>query len=118
MSVTDRGGGYYMSNSTLEEMNAIELEAIEIKKSYQAKINEASNSIETKLKEAANQLDIETQELIRVAREQYEQKEKEYQAQLAEKVQTNQQKLTAALGDKKAALIDQIVEKVVEQYGN
>lgn len=111
-------GGVRMTQSTIEEMKQIESAVVEVKDQYQKKINESYESIAERLSKAAEQYDLETKQLIDSAQKYFDERETEAKAKLADNVARNKQQLESALQDKKDMLINQIVTKVVEEYGN
>ncbi|MGY3815414.1 hypothetical protein ACWOA6_07700 [Globicatella sulfidifaciens] len=107
-----------MPHSTLEEMNAIEMEAQAVQTEYQEKIEDARAKMEQKLKDATGAFDVETKQMIAQARQHFDEQEQQAKEKLAQRVQENEAQLQKALGDKREYLINQIVERVVKEYGN
>lgn len=107
-----------MTNSTLQEMQRIEMEAHELFKEYDARIEQSYQEIQKRLDVAGKKFDEETeQELVQLdsllagKKEQAEQR-------LNEIITENQQLVEKALTSKKQLLIDQIVGEVVKVYGS
>lgn len=107
-----------MAHSTLEEMNAIEVAAKNIYQDYINKIEVEKSAIDTKLHEASQQYDLETKSLVDQAKRNYQSVEQKTNIAIKEKVAESQSQLQNALNEKKELLMTQIVEKVVEKYGN
>lgn len=107
-----------MTHSTLAEMESIEQEAYQIQESYRQQIQDSQQQIATRLEEARANFESETQQLVEQARQYYNEQQLAAKERLATNVARHQQQLEQALSSQKADLISQIIERVVEQYGN
>ena len=100
-----------MANETLEKMQEIETAAEEVLMGYRTQAQELRQQVDENLRQLGLTYDAETQTLA-------EQKLVHLQQDLEQTTQQNEDKVAAALTDKKADLARAIVEKVVEAYGH
>ena len=107
-----------MSLSTFEEMQQIEEEAQLILERYKTEVVMSLKNTEKQLQKVADEFDEETHRMLADAQKFYEEKSKRSYENLRISVQENNQQLQAGLADRKEELIDQIIAKVVEFYGN
>ncbi|WP_124057640.1 hypothetical protein [Vaginisenegalia massiliensis] len=107
-----------MANTTLDEMQLIEEEVNHILQDYDQQIAASQASIQEKLTKVADQYDQETQVQVANLEVNYQQERQDLQMKVDQTIADNQAKIDAALTDRKADLIRQIVEEVVEKYGN
>lgn len=107
-----------MANATLEMMQEIEQAAEEVLASYQAQAQDLRDQLDQDLSQLAAAEDEKTQqELAEVERSSKEELAR-LQADLEVMVAQNDARVRAALIDRKEALVQSIVEKVVETYGH
>ena len=92
-----------MANETLEKMQEIETAAEEVLMGYRTQAQELRQQVDENLRQLGLTYDDETQKLAE---------------ELTATSQQNEDKVAAALTDKKADLARVIVEKVVEAYGH
>ena len=107
-----------MENTTLEKMQEIERAAEEVLSEYDNQITLLRDRQEEKLKSLSLAYD---QETIATVQSLIEKKKKEIEGleqDVAVTIQKNQEKVEAALTDKKADLVQAIVDKVVQRYGH
>lgn len=107
-----------MENTTLEKMQEIERAAEEVLSEYDNKITMLRDQQEEKLKSLSLAYDQETTATVQSL---IEKKKKEIEGldqDVAVTIQKNQEKVEAALTDKKADLVQAIVDKVVKRYGH
>ena len=104
-----------MTNATLEQMQEIERAADEVLAGYQHQIRELQNQAASDLKQLGRAYDEEKQQLLIELKEQ---SEKEIASLTQDLEKTKQEKVQAALSNKKEALLQMIVDRVVEKYGN
>ena len=97
-----------MANETLEKMQEIETAAEEVLMGYRTQAQELRQRVD----------DDETQKLAEELTASSQQKLVLLQQDLEQTTQQNEDKVEAALTDKKADLARAIVEKVVEAYGH
>lgn len=107
-----------MTESTLAKMQAIETEAKQIILSYQDEIEQSQIAFQEKLEAESLAFDKETQSLLADLKERNARREAELQAELKANIETNRLQLEAALSQQKDALINSIVESVVNEFGN
>ena len=107
-----------MANATLEMMQEIEQAAEEVLASYQAQAQELRDQLDQDLSQLATAEDEKTQqELAEVERSSKEEVAR-LQADLEVTMAQNDARVRAALTDRKEALVQSIVEKVVATYGH
>ena len=107
-----------MANETLEKMQEIETAAEEVLMGYRTQTQELRQQVDEDLRQLALTYDNETQKLAEELTASSQQKLVFLQQDLEQTTQQNEDKVAAALTDKKADLARAIVEKVVEAYGH
>lgn len=107
-----------MANETLEKMQEIETAAEEVLIGYRTQAQELRQQVDEDLRQLALTYDDETQKLAEEITATSQQKLVLLQQDLEHTTQQNEDKVEAALTDKKADLARAIVEKVVEAYGH
>ena len=107
-----------MTNTTLEKMQEIEQAAEDVLASYKDQIKLLRDEQTARLEELSLTYDDETQKLAEDLTASSQQKLVLLQQDLEQTTQQNEDKVEAALTDKKADLARAIVEKVVEAYGH
>mgnify|MGYP000951045291 FL=1 len=107
-----------MANETLEKMQEIETAAEEVLMGYRTQAQELRQQVDEDLRQLALTYDNETQKLAEELTASSQQKLVFLQQDLEQTTQQNENKVAAALIDKKADLARAIVEKVVEAYGH
>ncbi len=107
-----------MANETLEKMQEIETAAEEVLMGYRTQAQELRQQVDENLRQLGLTYDDETQKLAEELTATSQQKLVLLQQDLEQTTQQNEDKVEAALTDKKADLARVIVEKVVEAYGH
>ena len=107
-----------MANETLEKMQEIETAAEEVLMGYRTQAQELRQQVDENLRKLALTYDDETQKLAEELTATSQQKLVLLQQDLEQTTQQNEDKVVAALTDKKEDLARAIVEKVVEAYGH
>lgn len=107
-----------MANETLEKMQEIETAAEEVLMGYRTQAQELRQQVDENLRQLGLTYDDETQKLAEELTASSQQKLVLLQQELEQTTQQNEDKVEAALTDKKADLARVIVEKVVEAYGH
>lgn len=107
-----------MANETLEKMQEIETAAEEVLMGYRKQAQELRQQVDENLRRLGLTYDDETQKLAEELTASSQQKLVLLQQDLEQTTQQNEDKVEAALTDKKADLARDIVEKVVEAYGH
>ena len=107
-----------MTNMTLEKMQEIETAAEEVLMGYRKQAQELRQQVDENLRRLGLTYDDETQKLAEELTASSQQKLVLLQQDLEQTTQQNEDKVEAALTDKKADLARVIVEKVVEAYGH
>ena len=107
-----------MANETLEKMQEIETAAEEVLMGYRTQVQELRQRVDEDLRQLGLTYDNETQKLAEELTATSQQKLVLLQQDLEQTPQQNEDKVAAALTDKKADLARVIVEKVVEAYGH
>lgn len=107
-----------MANETLEKMQEIETAAEEVLMGYRKQAQELRQQVDEDLRRLGLTYDDETQKLAEELTASSQQKLVLLQQDLEQTTQQNEDKVEAALTDKKADLARVIVEKVVEAYGH
>lgn len=107
-----------MANETLEKMQEIETTAEEVLMGYRKQAQELRQQVDENLRRLGLTYDDETQKLAEELTASSQQKLVLLQQDLEQTTQQNEDKVEAALTDKKADLARVIVEKVVEAYGH
>ena len=107
-----------MANETLEKMQEIETAAEEVLKGYREQTQELRQQVDENLRQLGQTYDNETQKLAEELTATSQQKLVHLQQDLEQTTQQNEDKVAAALTDKKADLARVIVEKVLEAYGH
>lgn len=113
----DMGGGC-MPKTTLQVIQAIEDEARKIKLIYDEKIAESRNEIEEKLAEDAVIFDHETEVMLSQLSEKQQAELEQAENKLNQTIETNKLKREQALTNRKNDLVQQIVQEVVNRYGD
>ena len=106
-----------MTNTTLEKMQEIETAAEEVLMGYRKQAQELRQQVDENLRRLGLTYDDETQ-LAEELTASSQQKLVLLRQDLEQTTQQNEDKVAAALTDKKADLARAIVEKVVEAYGH
>ena len=107
-----------MANETLEKMQEIETAAEEVLMGYRTQAQELRQQVDEDLRQLALTYDNETQKLAEELTSSSQQKLVLLQQDLEQTTKQNEDKVEAALTDKKADLARAIVDKVVEAYGH
>lgn len=107
-----------MANETLEKMQEIETAAEEVLMGYRTQAQELRQRVDEDLRQLSLTYDNETQKLAEELTVSSQQKLVLLRQELEQTTQQNEDKVAAALTDKKADLARAIVEKVVEAYGH
>lgn len=107
-----------MANATLEMMQEIEQVAEDILLSYQVQVQKLRDQMEQELSQLAVAEDKETQQVLAEVERSSKEKIVALQSDLEVTVAQNDARVRAALTDKKEALVQAIVEKVVTTYGH
>ena len=107
-----------MTNTTLEKMQEIETAAEEVLMGYRKQAQELRQQVDENLRRLGLTYDDETQKLAEELTASSQQKLVLLQQDLEHTTQQNEDKVEAALTDKKGDLARAIVEKVVEAYGH
>ena len=107
-----------MANETLEKMQEIETAAEEVLMGYRKQTQELRQQVDENLRQLALTYDDETQKLAEELTASSQQKLVLLQQDLEQTTQKNEDKVEAALKNKKSDLAQAIVEKVVEAYGH
>ena len=107
-----------MANETLEKMQEIETAAEEVLMGYRKQAQELRQQVDENLRRLGLTYDDETQKLAEELTASSQQKLVLLQQDLEQTTQQNEDKVEAALTDKKGDLARAIVEKVVEAYGH
>ena len=107
-----------MANETLEKMQEIETAAEEVLMGYRAQAQELRQQVDEDIRQLGLTYDDETQKLVEELTASSQQKLVLLQQDLEQTIQQNEDKVEAALTDKKADFARAIVDKVVEAYGH
>ena len=107
-----------MANETLEKMQEIETAAEEVLMGYRTQAQELRQQVDEDIRQLGLTYDNETQKLAEELTATSQQKLVHLQQDSEQTPQQNEDKVAAALTDKKADLARAIVEKVVEAYGH
>ena len=107
-----------MANETLEKMQEIETAAEEVLMGYRTQAQELRQRVDEDLRQLGLTYDNETQKLAEELTASSQQKMVLLKQDLEQTTQQNEDKVAAALTDKKSDLARVIVEKVVEAYGH
>ena len=107
-----------MENTTLEKMQEIEQAAEEVLSEYDNQITLLQDQQEEKLKSLSLVYDQETADTVQSLIEKKKKEIEGLEQDVAVTIQKNQEKVEAALTDKKADLVQAIVDKVVKRYGH
>ena len=107
-----------MTNATLEQMQEIEQAADEVLAGYKSQIQELREQASSNLKQLEKAYDEEKQQLLVELKEQSEKEIANLTQDLEKTRQENEEKAQAALSNKKEALLQMIVDRVVEKYGH
>lgn len=107
-----------MMNATFEQMQEIEQAADEVLASYKSQIQELREQASSNLKQLEKVYDEEKQQLLVELKEQSEKEIANLTQDLEKTRQENEEKAQAALSNKKAVLLQMIVDRVVEKYGH
>jgi hypothetical protein len=107
-----------MENTTLEKMQEIEHAAEEVLSEYDNQITMLRDQREEKLKSLSLAYDQETAVAVQSLIEKKKKEIESLEQDVSVTIQKNQEKVEAALTDKKADLVQAIVDKVVKRYGH
>mgnify|MGYP000152195417 CR=1 FL=1 len=106
-----------MANATLEMMQEIEMAAEALSQVTRIRSKNLRQQLGDHLQEVAASYDKETAKLVAEREESSKATIASLEADLAVTSQRNDEKVQQAMTDKRAALVDEIVEKVVASYG-
>ena len=106
-----------MSNATLEMMQEIEQAAQGVIASYEDQVEQIQKESRDRLATVAQHYDDETKRLIAEAETTAKERLVRLTKDLEETVARNDAKVQQAMTDKRAGLVEAIVEKVVASYG-
>ena len=107
-----------MENTTLEKMQEIEQAAEEVLSEYDNQITMLRDQQEEKLKSLSSVYDQETAAAVQSLIEKKKKEIEGLEQDVSVTIQKNQEKVEAVLTDKKADLVQAIVDKVVKRYGH
>ena len=107
-----------MENTTLKKMQEIEHAAEEVLSEYDNQITLLQDQQEEKLKSLSLVYDQETADTVQSLIEKKKKEIESLEQDVSVTIQKNQEKVEAALTDKKADLVQAIVDKVVKRYGH
>ncbi|MGT2960304.1 hypothetical protein [Streptococcus caballi] len=107
-----------MANSILATMQGIEEEAKAILADYDAQIKELRGQSTQKLEQIKLDCDRETELELSELEEKLAKEKTLLQETLEQTIAKNDEQVRSVLSDKKDGLVQQIVDKVVEKYGN
>ena len=106
-----------MSNATLEMMQEIEQAAQGVIASYEDQVEQIQKESRDRLATVAQHYDDETKQLVAEAETTAKERLVRLTKDLEETVACNDAKVQQAMTDKRAGLVEAIVEKVVASYG-
>lgn len=106
-----------MSNATLEMMQEIEQAAQGVIASYEDQVEQIQKESRDRLATVAQHYDDETKRLVAEAETTAKERLVRLTKDLEETVARNDAKVQQAMTDKRAGLVEAIVEKVVASYG-
>ena len=106
-----------MSNATLEMMQEIEQAAQGVIVGYEAQVKQIRTDSRDRLATVAQHYDEETKQLVTEAEKNAQERLVRLTKDLEETVARNDAKVQQAMTDKRAGLVEAIVEKVVASYG-
>lgn len=106
-----------MSNATLEMMQEIEQAAQGVITSYEGQVEQIQKESRDRLATVAQHYDDETKQLVAEAETTAKERLVRLTKDLEETVARNDAKVQQAMTDKRAGLVEAIVEKVVASYG-
>lgn len=106
-----------MSNATLEMMQEIEQAAQGVIASYEDQVEQIQKESRDRLATVAQHYDDETKRLVAEAETTAKERLVRLTKDLGETVARNDAKVQQAMTDKRAGLVEAIVEKVVASYG-
>ncbi len=106
-----------MSNATLEMMQEIEQAAQGVIASYEDQVEQIQKESRDRLATVAQHYDDETKQLVAEAETTAKERLVRLTKDLEETVARNDAKVQQAMTDKRAGLVEAIVEKVVASYG-
>ena len=106
-----------MSNATLGMVQEIEHAAQGVIASYEDQVEQIRTDSRDRLATVAQHYDEETEQLVAEAENNAQEKLVRLTKDLAETVARNDAKVQQAMTDKRAGLVEAIVEKVVASYG-
>ena len=106
-----------MSNATLEMMQEIEQAAQGVIASYEDQVGQIQKESRDRLATVAQHYDDETKQLVAEAETTAKERLVRLTKDLEETVARNDAKVQQAMTDKRAGLVEAIVEKVVASYG-
>lgn len=107
-----------MSNATLEMMQEIEQSAQGVIATYEEQVEQVRTDSRDRLAIVAQHYDEETKQLVAEAETNAQEKLVALAKDLDETVARNDAKVQQAMTDKRAGLVEAIVEKVVASYGH
>ena len=106
-----------MSNATLEMMQEIEQAAQGVIASYEDQVEQIQKESRDRLATVVQHYDDETKQLVAEAETTAKERLVRLTKDLEETVARNDAKVQQAMTDKRAGLVEAIVEKVVASYG-
>ena len=106
-----------MSNATLEMMQEIEQAAQGVIASYEDQVEQIQKESRDRLATVAQHYDDETKQLVAEAETTAKERLVRLTKDLEETVARNDARVQEAMTDKRAGLVEAIVEKVVASYG-
>lgn len=107
-----------MANATLEVMQDIEFAATSVLAEYDDKIAKLRSQLQAELDRKVRSYEDDTNRQVQELSEKGQQHLADLKEALALTIKENDAKVRRALTDKKDDLVQQIVDKVVAQYGN
>ncbi|VTS12366.1 hypothetical protein [Streptococcus pseudoporcinus] len=107
-----------MTNSIISKMASIEVEAKVIYESYEAKRLAHAIQLKDKLEALRLSSDLETQKQVGELKESLEKALAQEEAAALARQEKQKRALEGFLADQKEHLVDQIVDRVVEKYGD
>ncbi|EHJ56420.1 hypothetical protein HMPREF9318_01040 [Streptococcus urinalis FB127-CNA-2] len=107
-----------MTNSIFETMKEIEKQAEVIVEDYEKKSKQLQEQANQELVGLKMECDQKRQEILKEKEDTLSSDLANLKDNLSQKMQQNETKVRSVLTDRKAILVEQIVEKVVETYGH
>ncbi|KXT77544.1 hypothetical protein ACVRXQ_09050 [Streptococcus panodentis] len=107
-----------MANQTLEKMQEIEAAADKVLAGYETDIEQLRRQADEQISQMGQAYDQETQRLAAELEESSQKQLAALRQDVLITVRQNEAAVEAALNDKKAALVQSIIDKVVDEYGH